>query len=196
LNFLAHFHLSKNNPELAIGNYLGDFARQKEIEHLSEDMILGWKLHRFIDEFTDSHPVVLSSKEKARTVVKKYAPVLVDIYYDYFLANHWSSFSSISLRNATNIYYKWMQDSLDVLPKQALRFYQYAIQYDIFFAYRTYEGIEDVLKGMSHRASFESNLTDGVIHLKKYRSYYEEDFLTFYPELQKAVNTFLLEPSQ
>jgi acyl carrier protein phosphodiesterase len=195
LNFLAHFHLSQNNSELAIGNYLGDFARQKEIEHLSKDIVLGWKLHRFIDEFTDSHPVVLNSKEKARTVVKKYAPVLVDIYYDYFLANHWNSFSANSLRSDTDTYYKWMQDSIHVFPKRALRFYQYAIQYDIFYAYRTYEGLEDVLKGMSHRASFESNLTDGVVHLKKYRSHYEEDFLTFYPELQKVVKTFLSEQS-
>lgn len=191
MNFLAHFHLSQNNPELAIGNFLGDFARFHEIDHLSKDIVKGWHLHRFIDEFTDTHSAVHKSKELARPVVRKYAPVLIDIYYDYFLANHWHSFSNITLREATNEYYQWMKNSIDILPKQAKRFYQYAIQYDIFYAYKSYTGIEKVLQGMSNRASFQSNLNAGVLHLKSNRKEYETDFLRFYPELEKAANNFI-----
>jgi len=86
-----------------------------------------------------------------------------------------------------------MEKYFNSFPTRAKRFYQYALQNDIFFQYQTLEGMELVLHGMSHRASFESNLDSGVNHLKEHLEAYENEFLAFYPELVKAVAVYLKE---
>jgi len=191
LNFLAHFHLSGADRELAIGNFLGDFLRQNQVVELPTRIQQGFELHRFIDQFTDVHPIVARSKERARPTVHKYAPVLVDIYYDYFLANQWSNYSELSLREATQHYYNWIEHYMELLPSRALRFFGYVKQYDIFYAYQTHEGLHRTLSGMSRRASFVSNLEQGLEHLLAHEAAYEADFNVFYPELVAAVTQYI-----
>ena len=75
MNFLAHFHLSGDNEEIAIGNFIGDFVRGSNLDELPENVLNGIKLHRFIDEFTDKHLVVKSVNNILKPYFAKYAPV-------------------------------------------------------------------------------------------------------------------------
>ena len=189
MNFLAHFHLSGSDRELAIGNFLGDFLRQNKVVDLPIRIQEGFTLHQFIDQFTDAHPIVAQSKERARPAVHKYSPVLIDIYYDYFLANHWSDYNELSLRESTLNYYSWIDHYAELLPARATRFFEYVKHYDIFYAYQTHEGLNETLQGMSRRATFTSNLEQGLAHLLENEAAYEAEFNLFYPELVDAVRS-------
>src|SRR3954453_2663939 len=95
MNFLAHLYLSGNDPEIMVGNFLGDFVRGRNLlERYKKNIATGIELHRTIDEFTDTHPIVAQSKNRLREKYRHYAAVIVDIFYDHFLAKNWSEYSS------------------------------------------------------------------------------------------------------
>ncbi|HRK54971.1 MAG TPA: DUF479 domain-containing protein, partial [Cyclobacteriaceae bacterium] len=67
MNFLAHIYLSGNDPQLTIGNFIGDFVKGGSLTGQYEPQVIkGVALHRAIDEFTDSHQVVQKSKDRLR----------------------------------------------------------------------------------------------------------------------------------
>ena len=105
MNYLAHQFLSGTNKEIRVGNFLGDFMKGKDLEDFSGNILLGIELHRIIDEFTDTHEAVHRSKKILHSKQGKYASVLLDIYYDYFLAKNWSKYSEQPLKEfATSVY--------------------------------------------------------------------------------------------
>ena len=90
MNFLAHAYLSGDNPKILVGNFIGDFVKGSDLrERYDSSIAYGIELHRMIDTFTDSHPVVMNSKIRLRETYRHYAPVIVDMYYDHFLAAGW-----------------------------------------------------------------------------------------------------------
>ena len=58
MNYLAHACLSFGKPAYLVGNFLGDFVKNKDLEQLTPEVVLGVKLHRTIDVFTDTHPLM------------------------------------------------------------------------------------------------------------------------------------------
>ena len=60
MNILAHCLLSGNDAEVLLGNFIADGLSRKQWETLPDQVQIGIRLHHFIDEFTDKHPVVLS----------------------------------------------------------------------------------------------------------------------------------------
>ena len=63
MNYLAHLHLSGPDPDCRTGNLMGDFVRGRlyasRLEALPPGYGQGLRLHRFIDHFTDTHPVAV-----------------------------------------------------------------------------------------------------------------------------------------
>ncbi|MEQ8424061.1 MAG: DUF479 domain-containing protein, partial [Cyclobacteriaceae bacterium] len=91
MNFLAHIYLSGDNAQLMIGNFIGDFVKGKNLSaRYNPDVVLGIELHRAIDEYTDSHDVVQKSKVRLRPKYRHYSGVIVDMFYDHFLAKNWN----------------------------------------------------------------------------------------------------------
>ncbi len=191
MNFLAHFHLSGKNEEITIGNFMGDFIRGSNIDDRSELIQKGILLHRFIDEFTDSHPLVKEVNTLIQPYFSKYAPVVSDVYFDYFLASHFQDYSDISLRDYTNEIYDLIARNKAVLTERASRFYDFMIVRDIFFEYGNKGGMKHVFNGLSQRAKFESHMEQGVPVLIKHEEELYSLFKRFYPDLQMASAAFL-----
>src|SRR5690606_38990711 len=92
MNFLSHLYLSGKSTEIIIGNFIGDFVKGAKMDDYPPEVTKGIKLHREIDFFTDNHPVVMKSKDKLRVKHGHYAGVVVDMFYDHFLAVDWESY--------------------------------------------------------------------------------------------------------
>lgn len=191
MNFLAHFHLSGENETIAIGNFLGDFIRGTKPEDLAPLLQKGIKLHRFIDEYTDSHPLVKKTNALLLPHFRKYTPVVSDVYFDYFLAHHFKDYSEVSLRDYTHQIYDMMLRHKSEMTQRASRFYDFMIERDIFYEYGNKRGMQHVFNGLASRAKFESNMLDGVKILTQYESELYELFTGFYPDLQKASAAYL-----
>jgi len=191
MNFLAHLYLSGNNEELLIGNFIGDSVKGNSFKTYTKEIQRGVVLHRLIDSFTDSHAIVEESKARLRPKYHKYAPVIVDMYYDHFLARNWSDYSKVDLDVYTNFVHDLLQKNIKSLPQRTQYMLPYMISGDWLMGYRELEGIDRALTGMARRTKFESKMELATQDLKADYKLYENEFRLFFPELINFVEEHL-----
>ena len=190
MNFLAHVYLSGDNEPLLVGNFFGDFVKGSQMDIYPEEIQKGIRLHRSIDHFTDTHEIVLQSKVRLRDQFRHYAPVIVDVYYDHFLAKNWSTYSAVPLMDYTTQFYQKIQTYIDILPKGVIHMLNYMSKDNWLYHYQFLEGIQRAFVGMSRRTKFESKMEQAVEALKDHYSAFESEFQSFFPLLQKHVSNF------
>lgn len=191
MNFLAHLYLSRTSPALMVGNFIADGVKGKAFGQYPTAIAKGILMHRAIDTFTDQHPIVTHSKALLWPAYGKYAAVLVDIFYDYFLAKNWKEYHKQTLPVFAKETYRMLEEYQPIFPERPKRFYQYMVEYDILSNYASLNGIQQALNGMSRRAAFVSNMEKATKELKLYEPEFETHFKAFFPELEKHVNVFL-----
>jgi|SRR6185436_1014455 len=184
MNFLAHLYLSGNDGNIMIGNFIADHIKGNHYSNYSEGIINGIKLHRLIDAFTDTHPVVEESKKRLRPYFHKYSPVIVDVFYDHFLAKNWQHYHHELLKNYVEYVYSFLQKNHNIFPDKTKHMLTYMIQYNWLEGYATVEGINRVLTGMSRRTKFESKMNEAAAFLEKDYVLYKNEFEKFFPELK------------
>ncbi|GAB4189352.1 MAG: acyl carrier protein phosphodiesterase [Thermoflexibacter sp.] len=183
MNFLAHAYLSGHEEEILIGNFIADHVKGKQFLQYSEGIAKGILLHRLIDDFTDQHEIVKQSKARLRDKHRHYAGVIVDIFYDHFLAASWSSFHHEDLSLYSQRVHQIIYKHQNLLPPKSLYFFQYMLKNRVFEAYTRIEGIHKVLTGMSHRTPFSSGMERASESLLMYYEEFKEEFYTFFPLL-------------
>src|SRR3954464_15580437 len=88
MNYLAHLYLSAPTEDAWLGSLLGDFVKGPLDGRYSQHITSAIALHRKIDTFTDAHPVVLRSKSRISAARRRYAGIMIDMFYDHFLARN------------------------------------------------------------------------------------------------------------
>lgn len=195
MNFLAHAYLSGDSESLLIGNFIADAVKGSAINTFSEEIKRGIILHRHIDAFTDTHPVVHTSILRLRPKYHKYSGVLVDIFYDHFLARNWKNYSSVELKTFAENVYSVMQINFELLPPHSKELLPYMIKYDWLTNYARLEGIQNVLNGMASRTSFVSHMEEAITELKQDYTLFENEFKIFFPELVQSSKEFIRRTS-
>jgi acyl carrier protein phosphodiesterase len=190
MNFLAHIYLSGDNDNILIGNFIADHVKGKSIYTYPDEIKKGILLHRFIDTFTDSHPIVEESKARIRNTYHKYTPVIVDIFYDHLLAANWNNYHTENLEVYSGKVYKLLNDNIYILPERTQTMLKYMVAQNWLLKYATLEGTGRVLSGMSQRAKFPNAMNQSVIDLEKYYSFFKSEFELFFVELKEAVLRF------
>jgi acyl carrier protein phosphodiesterase len=192
MNFLAHVHLSGKNPDIMLGNFMGDFIKGRAYLQLyNADIIKGVELHRSIDEFTDSHATVTESKNRLRPKYRHYSGVIVDVFYDHFLAANWDRFHSQPLEQFAQQAYQTILDFKGVLPDELRHMMPYMINGNWLVNYRSLEGIHRSLSGMARRTPFQSRMEEAVIDLREHYKDFEKEFMEFFPQLDAFCQEFL-----
>lgn len=188
MNFLAHLYLSPNNNEIMIGNFIADHVRGNKFKHYSEDIQKGIYLHRAIDTFTDANEIVRISKRRLHERYGHYDGVIIDIFYDHYLAKNWDNYSQIPLDIYTQNIYSLLETHKEILPEKTQHLLPYMIQYNWLYNYQYIDGIQDVLKGMNRRTKGKSQMNLAIEDLQLYYTDIENDFQTFMFELINFVN--------
>ncbi len=193
MNFLAHLYLSGTEPDIQLGNFIGDFVKGRNLtEQFGSGIAKGIELHRAIDEFTDKHLVVKRSKERLRPKYGHYSPVIVDIFYDHFLARNWDRFHKTFLPDYTEQVYSMIMSRENILPEKVKWMMPYMIKGNWLANYARVDGIGRVLNGMSRRTPYDSKMDEAVEDLKISYAEFEKEFFEFFPELEKHSSEFLL----
>ncbi len=193
MNFLAHLFLSENNTNIMIGNFIADHIKGNQFSHFDEEIQQGILLHREIDTFTDAHPIVRKSKRRLHKRYGHYGGVIIDIFYDYFLAKNWIQYSEIPLALFTSAIYKLFQNKSSELPLKSQNFINYMIEYNILYNYQFKKGIAKVLNGMNQRTKGKSQMNLAIEDLELLQSELEDDFTLFFRDLQVFTKTKLKE---
>lgn len=187
MNYLAHAVLSGSDPELILGNSLGDFFKGSvdKINGLgmTENFRRGIRLHRAIDTFTDQHLVVRRSKRLLSAEYGIRSGVIVDLFYDHCLTQQWAHFSSLSLQAFTTQYYSILSENFHRIPLRAQPMFAAMIRHDWLNGYSRVEGIERALGGLGYRVPAVAGIETAGKDLRQNRQQFMNDFLEFFPEL-------------
>jgi acyl carrier protein phosphodiesterase len=183
MNFLAHIYLSRDDDEIKIGNFIADSIRGKKYEAYPLKVQKGILLHRNIDTFTDSHPIVRQSTKRLHKNYSHYSGVIVDILYDHFLAKNWKKYSDIPLETFVDDFYHLLKDNFEMLPENVQRMLPYMIHDNWLVSYASIEGITKVLEGMNRRTKNRSKMNLAVVELQEFYDEFEAEFTSFFEEL-------------
>lgn len=174
MNFLAHALLASDDPALVVGGVAGDWVKGVLPAGLPPDLVRGVALHRAIDHHAESHPAFCNSRTRVSAARRRYAGVLVDIYYDHLLACEWMSHHHQPLREFSAGVYRQIEARIDELPADAPRVMRLMAEQDWLSSYASTEGIADVLLRMSRRIRQPNPLAGGeqelLANLKGFRA--------------------------
>lgn len=145
----------------------------------------GILLHRWIDSFTDSHPIVRQSTKRLHSKYGHYSGVIVDILYDHFLAKNWSTYHNTSLDSYVQDFYHLLQTHYESLTPQVQKMMGYMIDQNWLLSYATLNGIETVLYNMNkrikNRVPMDEAIEDLILHYEKF----ENEFTLFFESLKE-----------
>ena len=199
MNWLAHLLLAEPSPEGRLGNLLGDLVKGEARKSLSPQLQKGIACHQAIDIFTDKHAVVRQSKQRIDAEYRRFAGILIDVFYDHILATNWHNYSQVPLREFTTTIYASWSVHLPYLPTYARAVVERLIIEDWLAEYSTLGGIESTLAGISRRLSRRRqqayDLTPAMTQLTSNYEILERDFQKFFPQLQQHVDSWQREHS-
>lgn len=191
MNFLAHIFLSGTNEQIIIGNFIGDWIKGNDFKNYPQDVQKGIIIHRSIDSFTDSHPLVRQSKSRLNDQYHKYSGIIIDIFYDHFLAYNWEKYSSVALLDFTRDLNQILTSNIEILTPDMQEFFPRFMKRKWMETYGTIEGIENVLNGMSRHTSLPDKTIDAIRILKINYDSFRDEFFEFFPLIIEHIeNTF------
>lgn len=195
MNYLAHIALSGPVPEIIMGNFCGDYIKGKldseQKRSLSVNFLNGVRLHRFIDNFTDTDKTVREMIKEVCQIYGRAAPVVTDISFDHFLANRFSQFHDKDLRHFVSEFYDLYKTHVDIVPEEMKPFAETLISNDWLYKYREWGTVERTLLSMGKRYPFLSDLLNPPDLMRRNLAIYDEYFAEFYPRLQQASAEYL-----
>lgn len=183
MNFLAHIYLSFNDTDITIGNFIADSIRGNKYKHLPPRIQQGILLHRAIDTFTDAHKIPKISSKRLHKNYSHYSRVIVDIFYDHFLAKNWSVYSDVPLELFVDNFYDSLEEYYHFLPDSTKHMMPYMIADNWLLNYSNMEGIAKVLTGMNRRTQNKSKMNFAILDLEEHYDDFEEEFTQFFEEL-------------
>lgn len=192
MNFLAHIYLSGDNTQVILGNFFADSIKGRKYKDYPKDVQKGILLHRAIDYFTDTHPIVRLSTARLFDNYSHYSGVIVDMYYDHFLAANWDLYSEVPLEDFTADFYQLLEENYDLLPRNVQNFMPYMIEHNWLVSYSTIEGIGKILAQMSSRTKFESHMELATRDLEEHYQLFQIEFTSYFEELRMFAKNKLL----
>lgn len=187
MNYLAHLYLAGDDPGSRIGSLMGDFAKGRIDPSLSCAVRQGIWLHRRIDAFTDAHPLVRRSKRRMRPEYRRYAGILVDLFYDHFLAAQWDRYCRHPLDVFARDVYRILRAHQHGFPEPMQRSMRYMREHDLLQSYREIAGIARALRGIEGRLQRPSRLREAASELEHNYRPLADDFADFFPDLIRHV---------
>ena len=183
MNLVAHQILSFNIEKIRIGNFLGEFVRGKNYENYEPTIAKGIILHRNIDFYTDNHPLVKQASSLFSLSQGKFAPIVVDVIFDYFLIKNWHLFHQIDYSDFTSETYNLLKKYSILYTDLITNYLDTMILENWFKRYETLEGIELTLSEISKRAKFTNHIQTSIKELYLNEDKLEQIFLNFFDDL-------------
>lgn len=186
VNYLAHIFLSGEERQVQIGNFMGDAVKGKAYLQYPLAFQQGILLHRHIDAFCDAHPLVREAVGMGKPLFGRYAGVVTDVFFDYFLATAFRNYSPVSLGRYTRLFYVALLWNYCYLPPRIKGFLWHFIATDRLGRYATLQGIQNSLFIMARYRGLQVEPTEAVrflqLHEKELRFLFSEFFVLLQAE--------------
>ena len=183
MNYLAHLHLGGQRPGQLLGSLYGDFVKGRLQGQFAPEIEGAIQLHRSIDMFTDRHPLVDVALSRFSLTRRRYAGIVLDVFFDHCLARDWTLYADRPLELFTSDVYRVLSSERQ-LPERLARIAPHMVANDWLGSYQEFEVLEQVLRGISRRLTRPEELASAMQELRRLYEPLSEDFRLFYPQLQ------------
>ena len=191
MNFLAHSLFGFNNSELIAGQFCGDFVRGSDLSRFPQGVEQGIRLHRYLDRYTDTHPVLNAVRHNMPDVPRRLSGIVIDVMFDHHLARHWDSVSDLSLQSHEQRVLAALNLHESHFPQALKRFMQVLQSENILQNNIHLISIELTLARIARRSTKFATLALNVEQLAPLRDTLVNPFNTFYPDLLLAASEYL-----
>jgi acyl carrier protein phosphodiesterase len=189
MNYLAHLHLGGQRPGQLLGSLYGDFVKGRLQGQFEPEVEAAIQLHRSIDVYTDRHPLVDVSLSRFSVTRRRYAGIVLDVFFDHCLARDWSLYADRPLTQFTSNVYRVLSAESQ-LPERLAKIAPHMMAHDWLGSYREFEVLEQVLRGISRRLTRPEELAGAMRELRVLYEPLSEDFRLFYPQLQDFAQNY------
>jgi acyl carrier protein phosphodiesterase len=184
VNYLFHIYLSGDDPDILTGNFMGDFIKGPLGEIYPPRLRIGLELHRSIDSFAQRHPAFTRSRLRLDQSFGLYRGILVDLYYDHFLASGWSDRSQQPLLSYLDQARSKIEERRRYLPERLQGLVPIIFE-EMIPSYCDADGVGRALARMSRRVRRTNPLAGGGAELMRHYDGLREDFLEFLPDISQ-----------
>jgi len=183
MNYLAHLVLAGPEPEALLGALMGDFVKGPLRAQYPSAITHALALHRKVDSFTDAHPVTAASRGRVSPQRRRFAGIMVDLFYDHFLARDWAAHATEPLGTFTARVYALLKEHEVLLPERLRLIAPRMAAHDWLASYARIESVHAALNGMSLRLKRSNHLAGAGAELEANYAALEADFRAFFPEV-------------
>ena len=189
MNYLAHAYLSFGDSNLLVGNMIRDYVKGKQQYSFSKEIQAGIRLHRAIDDFTDTHAATQEIKKYFKPAYRLYAGAFADVVFDYFLANDKNEFETDAhLKKFTQNTYQLLDNTNAQFPEKFAAILPHMKQHDWLYEYQFNEGMQKSFVGLARRAKYidETETAYGIFlqHKESIQHWYN----IFFPDVKSFAN--------
>lgn len=172
---------------------MADSVRGNSYLEYPDELRKGILLHRYIDTFTDAHPIYRKSKHRLHDKYGHYSGVIMDIVYDHFLAKNWSNYSAEKLEDYAENFYQLLREHYSILTEKTKGMIPYMMARNWLVSYASLAGLEMILFQMDHRTKNRVNMHEAVTEIKQFYPEFEDEFTSFFDELRDHCKEKLIE---
>lgn len=191
MNFLAHLHIAEYCQSDLAGNLLGDFAKGNPEGKYPNNVVDGIRLHRFVDRYTDTHPLILQQKTLFGPKIKRFSPIALDMFWDHCLACEWREFHHLELIDFVEQCRSFCQSQTYAVPENYRTTMNAMWRGEWLLSYQDINSILYALERMSHRSPRMGPLYDcGDVLMANYEEL-RSVFLQFYPDALSNSKRFI-----
>ncbi len=189
MNYLVHLYLSDPEPMVRLGNLMGDFVKGPlEDAPYQTGIIRGLRQHRYVDSYSLISPAVRISKNRIDPSFGYFRGIMIDVFYDHFLASNWAQHAAGSLEGFAEDIYRLLEEHEAILPDGLKRIAPRMIQYNWLVSYCEVEVMERALMRIGERLTRKNPLAEGYNELLKNYGDLEDDCVQFLNEAQKQLS--------
>mgnify|MGYP006189860319 FL=1 len=183
MNYLAHLHLGGPAPQQLLGSLYGDFVKGSLEGRFPPTLEAAIRLHRHIDSYTDRHPLVLAALARFPAQRRRFAGIVLDVFFDHCLARDWGNYAEQPLEQFTGAFYRVLLAEPE-LPGRLARIAPFMAADDWLGAYGDFATLEQVFNGIARRLSRPAGMSGVMPELERLYEPLLADFREFYPQLQ------------
>lgn len=200
MNHLAHALLADpGGAEFALGSALGDFTHGHPDPAWPAARQAGLRFHRAIDGFTDTHPEVSAARNGFDPPLRRYAGILLDVWFDHLLVRNWDAWCDEPLPDFSRRWLDLLDSREQELPVAFRRFLAWMHAHGLPIGYGDDATIDVVLHGLAARLSRPSPIATALPDLMARTGPLRRHFEAFFPELVRyacGLRGTLLEQSR
>jgi acyl carrier protein phosphodiesterase len=161
---------------------MGDFVKGPIPPHYPEKIAQGLYLHRRIDSFSQTNPHPRNSRQCLHPKYGHGRGIVVDIFYDHFLASSWTRFHAESLEIYAKRIYLLLQGHHDNLPEGLQQVAPRMIEHNWLVSYQDQEVVGKALHRIAQRLSKPLPLDEATRDLAEHNQELRNDFEKFIDE--------------